>query len=106
MKYSDLSINTKEALVKLTQDHKWNFVMKEYPYMVRVTKKFKYSLVKMNIYWNGKGIINNVCTHMNHPKKGKGQIYRKTNLSELEKYFINPRFHSGKGYGRSKNKTK
>ena len=104
MKYSDLPLSTKETIVELSQKYGWTFVMEEYPYMIRLTKKFKYSLVKMNIYWNGSGIIKNVCTHMKHPKKGKGQLYRKTNLNELEVYFNNPRHHTKKGYGRTLNK--
>lgn len=40
-----------------------------------------------------------VTTYMNHPKKGKGQLYRKNvNLPELIKIFKNPRQHTGKGY--------
>jgi len=104
MKYSQLPIKTKEKIVELSQKHGWKFVMKEYPYMVRLTKKFNYSLVKMNIYWNASGVVKNVCTHMSHPKKGKGQVYRKVRLSELGLYFKNPRHHSNKGYGRSINK--
>ena len=40
-----------------------------------------------------------VTTYLNHPKKGKGQLYRK-NVSppELGKIFKNPRIHTGKGY--------
>lgn len=43
-----------------------------------------------------------VVTAINHPKKGKNQLYRK-NLSykEMLKVLKDPRHHSGKGYRRN-----
>lgn len=40
-----------------------------------------------------------VTTYINHPKKGKGQLYRKNvSVKELQGIFKNPRIHTNKGY--------
>lgn len=54
---------------------------------------------------NGKERINyylttgTVSTSMNHPTKGKTQLFRKkVDMKILKKIFQNPREHTGKGY--------
>jgi len=50
---------------------------------------------RINIYLT-KGTV---ATSLNHPSKGKTQLFRKNiNYVELERLFINPRQHTGKGY--------
>jgi len=40
-----------------------------------------------------------VTTYLEHPKRGKGQLYRKNvTPAELRNIFINPRTHTGHGY--------
>lgn len=44
-----------------------------------------------------------VATCLNHPKKGKTQLFRKrVNLSMLKEIFEYPRKHTGKGYIKKK----
>ncbi len=75
MKFEE--IKQKDELLKVIKDHEWKVFIKRYPYMIRLRKEFEYSEVKMNIYWNGKGKFTKISTHLNHPKKGKGQMFRK-----------------------------
>lgn len=100
--FNELDNFIRDYLLLKIKQHKWTIVYKKYPYMIRIKKQFKYSVVVMNIHWNAKGIISNISTHMNHPTKGKGQLYRKIkDLKEVEEYLINPRKHTNKGYGRN-----
>ena len=40
-----------------------------------------------------------VATVINHPKQGRGQLFRKNvSFDELKKICMNPRLHTGKGY--------
>lgn len=51
--------------------------------------------VRINIYLT----TNTVATCINHPKKGKTQLFRKhVSYDEMKQLFINPRTHTGKGY--------
>lgn len=87
-----------EAMIK---EHNWKFVLKKFPYMVRIKREE----VVMNIYWSGKGVFTKIATLLVHPKRGRNQMFREVNqVSEIEKYLINPRSHGGKGYGSNKNK--
>lgn len=99
MKFIDLNKSTQESILSFIKQHEWKLVLKEFPYMIRIRKGFDYSLVTMNIYWNGKGQVSKIATHMDHPKKGKRQMYRTIkNISDLEQYLINPRKHTKVGY--------
>lgn len=51
--------------------------------------------VRINVYLTTR----TVATCLNHPKKGKTQLFRR-NVSEaqLKQLFNNPRSHTGKGY--------
>ena len=51
---------------------------------------------RLNIYYS----TMTVGTCLNHPKKGKTQLFRKNvwNVDLLENLFFNPRFHTRKGY--------
>jgi hypothetical protein len=51
--------------------------------------------IKINVYLTKM----TVGTCLDHPKKGKTQLFRKkVSLDELEMIFKNPRIHTGKGY--------
>ena len=76
MKFLDLDGSIRNEILRIVKKHEWKLVLKEYPYMIRVRKGFDYSLVTMNIYWNGKGKIKKIATHLDHPKSGKRQMYR------------------------------
>lgn len=61
-------------------------------------------------YLNGYARINiylskmTVATCLEHPTKGKTQLFRKNvSFKELEKIFENPRVHTNKGYIQKKN---
>lgn len=61
--------------------------------------------IEMISYSNGAVRINvylttgTISTSMNHPKKGKTQLFRKNlTFEQIKETFKNPRVHSGKGY--------
>lgn len=77
----------------------------------RIAKRFKYIQIDfqeklgMVSYTSGACRINiymskmTVATCLDHPKKGKTQLFRRNvTFSELEKIFANPRVHTNKGY--------
>lgn len=68
--------------------------------MVSFRKWFMDGLpVRINIYLT----TMTVGTFLNHPKKGRTQLFRKNvDLDLLEKIFENPRIHSNKGYSKRK----
>lgn len=56
---------------------------------------YKKDDVRINIYLT----TNTVATCINHPKKGKTQLFRKhVDYNMLKQIFANPRTHTGKGY--------
>ncbi len=56
---------------------------------------FQKGAVRLNVYYT----TMTVGTCLNHPIKGKTQLFRRNlKWAEIEKIFINPRTHSGKGY--------
>jgi hypothetical protein len=51
--------------------------------------------VRFNVYLT----TMTVTTSLDHPKKGKGQLFRRNvSLDVLRSIFKNPRTHTGKGY--------
>ncbi len=62
---------------------------------------YKRNDVRMNIYLTTR----TVSTSMDHPTKGKTQLFRRNVTSEqLEQLFKQPRTHTGKGYYKKKKK--
>ena len=60
-----------------------------------VMVSFKKGDARVNVYWTKM----TVGTCINHPSKGKTQLFRrKVSLRQLEQIFNNPRLHTGKGY--------
>ena len=77
----------------------------------RISEKYKYNLIDYQeniglISFGMEGVRINiyltkmtVSTCINHPKKGKTQLFRRNVSKEtLEKIFRTPRIHTGKGY--------
>lgn len=63
--------------------------------MLSYSKIASKRLQRVNIYLTTMSIT----TYLQHPKKGKGQLYRKyVTLNLLIKILDNPRIHTNKGY--------
>ena len=63
--------------------------------MVSFTKEYGGHPARINIYLTKM----TVATCINHPKKGKTQMFRKNITAEiLKKIFENPRLHTARGY--------
>ncbi len=63
--------------------------------MISFTKTLYGKPARINIYY-GTGTVSSSLTH---PKTGKTQLFRRNvTKKELHKIFINPRWHSNKGY--------
>jgi hypothetical protein len=64
--------------------------------MISFTKKFPVEgVVRLNFYYT----TGTVGTCMNHPTKGKTQLFRKNlGRSQMLKLFENPRMHTARGY--------
>ncbi len=57
--------------------------------------RYKKDDMKINVYLS----TMSVTTYIDHPKRGKGQLYRKRcTIKELDLIFKNPRVHTSKGY--------
>lgn len=83
-------------------DHQKNIYMLSFErilstgsFLDRLRNNMQIDRQRINIYYSKM----TVATSLNHPKKGKTQLYRKNVApSELIKIFKNPRQHTGKGY--------
>lgn len=76
----------------MAKEHDWEYLtFQEDIGMLSFTKND----MRMNIYTTKM----TVGTCLNHPKKGKTQLFRKhVTPDELKKLFKNPRHHTNKGY--------
>lgn len=55
--------------------------------------------VRVNVWSNNKDNSFTVGTYMNHPKKGKTQLFRRhCTENQVMAILKNPRLHTGKGY--------
>lgn len=60
---------------------------------------FRKNSTRINVYYTA----GTVGTCLNHPRKGKTQLFRReVSFEELESIFLNPRLHIGKGYYRKR----
>lgn len=77
---------------KLAKKHKWE----ELEHQENICLiSYKKGDDRINVYYSRM----TVGTAINHPKKGKTQLFRKhVEIKLLEKLFINPRTHTGLGY--------
>lgn len=88
---------------KLAIGHSWTLLdIQANIKMVRFMRAGDGGVTKINIYYGGKGGRSNlftVATALNHPIKGKTQLFRKhITTQELEAILKNPRMHTDKGY--------
>lgn len=91
------------AAAALALKHGWGLLdVQENIKMVRFMKAASGDVQKVNIYYGGKGGKRNlytVATALNHPTRGKTQLFRKhITEQELEQILRNPRQHTDKGY--------
>ena len=85
-----------EAIKSMAKSHGWDFHdIQENIGMISFVKVISGDPARINIYTTKM----TVATCINHPKKGKTQLFRK-GVSEklLNKIFENPRVHTHKGY--------
>jgi len=85
-------LNKLRIIHRLATKQDWEFLdWQESIGMVSYTR----AGVRINIYHT----TMTVATAMNHPKKGKTQMFRKNvSVTLLRKIFNNPRIHTNKGY--------
>ena len=81
-----------QAISDMAVANNWKLIaFQENIYMV----SFKRGDVRINIYLSKM----TVATCLNHPKKGKTQLFRKNvSLSDMARIVNNPRVHTNKGY--------
>jgi len=78
---------------KLAEKYHWQFLC--FQENIGMISFWKNKTDRINIYIT----TMTVGTCMDHPKKGKTQLFRKyVNDKELENIFKCPRLHTGKGY--------
>lgn len=82
-----------KEIKKLAKKHKYKLIAHDKDsFMLSFYNKEK---IRINVYYT----TMTVGTCLEHPKKGKTQLFRKkVNLSQLAKIFENPRTHTDKGY--------
>lgn len=88
---------TKEEVAEIAEKHGWSLIdWQESIYMVSFGKTFGGSAARINVYLTKM----TVATSIDHPKKGKTQLFRRHVVTEdeLKDLFANPRKHTGKGY--------
>jgi len=91
-----------KGIKTLAKEHGWTFHdYQENIGMISFVKVFDGDPARINIYMTKM----TVATCINHPRKGKTQLFRKDVDNELmAKIFKNPRVHTHKGY-RGKTRT-
>lgn len=81
---------------KYAKKNKWKEIIhSEDNKLISFTKKCSGVWVRLNVYYT----TMTVGTAMDHPKKGKTQLFRRNvNEKTLKALFQNPRTHTGNGY--------
>ncbi len=89
---ADMKNHRAKEIRKLGRKHGWEVVSHQKDkFMLSFVKSFQ----KINVYYTKM----TVATCIEHPKKGKTQLFRKdVGMGVLEKLFIDPRYHTGTGY--------
>ena len=95
-----------EEIKRLATNREWTLICEQpKTSMISFEKEFEYSSkpVRMNVYYTKDSTMKwlnlTIATAMDHPKKGKTQMYRrKINNTEFIKLLKNPRHHTGRGY--------
>lgn len=93
MKLADISQDMIDKMTLVGIENGWEF--KKYDNNTGMISFIKVGGERVNIYLTTMTVV----TAINHPKKGKNQLYRK-NLSynQVVEILKNPRTHTGKGY--------
>lgn len=89
----------KDEIINIAESHGWIFIC----YQDNIGMiSFRKDDMRINIYLTKM----TVATCLNHPSKGKTQLYRRNvwRKEELNKIFKNPRVHTDKGYRKKENK--
>jgi hypothetical protein len=82
----------KSEIIKLAKQHNWEIIADQ-PDNVMVS--FFKNGARINVWYTKM----TVATVVNHPLKGRNQLYRKHVSNKLmEQIFINPRVHTPLGY--------
>lgn len=104
----EAKITDKKAYVatELAAKHGWQVLdIQGNIKMVRFMRAENGDVQKVNVYYGGKGgrsDLYTLATALNHPTKGKTQLFRKfIDTKELEEVLKNPRIHTQKGYYRN-----
>ena len=70
--------------------------------VISFRKEYEGVSVRINVYWT----TGTVGTCMDHPQKGKTQLFRRNvSVATLREIFRNPRVHTGDGYYRRESKS-
>jgi len=94
--YSFLTKVRKARVIGIAEKHDWNEMIEQDNIgMISFFKKIQGFECRINVYLT----TMSVTTYIKHPKKGRGQLYRKAvDPKQLNKIFKNPRQHTGIGY--------
>lgn len=80
----------KRIIRKIATDNGWNEIKGNDSML-----SFKKNDNRINVYYT----TGTVATCLNHPKRGKTQLFRRNvGAGMLERIFRDPRIHTGKGY--------
>ena len=81
-----------DTIIKIAEDKHWKLF--EHQENIKMLSFVKIG-VRINVYYSKM----TVATCINHPQKGKTQLFRRrVSINELKKIFINPRVHTDMGY--------
>ena len=93
-----------DEFIKLSEEHGWK--VKDQQTNIGMIS-FCRNGERINIYYTRKGCARSsftVATCINHPKKGKTQLFRRgVDIEMLGRLFKKPRLHTEKGYCKRKN---
>lgn len=92
----EVVIRRSMAVCRIADHYQWEYIgADDSVKMISFRKDEK----RINVYLT----TMTVATALNHPTKGKTQLFRKdVSLYVLEKLFADPRTHTGRGYYRKK----
>jgi len=82
----------------VAKEFDWDLIKgSEGPHCISFSKVINSYPARINVWFGRKG--RTIGTYINHPKKGKTQLFRKNpSDSEFKAIFKNPRQHTNKGY--------
>lgn len=91
-KQEEIWHNMEKDIIKIAKMHGWHLHDHQKLNFLLIFRRDK---EQVNVWYTKM----TVATVVDHPKKGRQQLYRKhVSLTELNKIFQKPRQHTGKGY--------